>query len=133
MKKAKPNPAAKPAKGELNKACETGDTDAAKRLLDAGAEVNERGAKGMTPLLWASLNGKTSIVEKLIEKGAKLEDKDSSGLTPLDYAILFNEKTLEKILTLAAARQKTKEEKILERIADPSTKRRIIVKRPPKL
>lgn len=52
-------------------------------LLDAGADMNARDDRGLTPLHWASAMGHECVVEDLIAKGASLEIKSNSGFTPL--------------------------------------------------
>ena len=53
-------------------AASNGHTDIVKALLDKGADVNARGNKGSTALMFAAYNGHTDIVKSLIDKGAGL-------------------------------------------------------------
>ncbi|HJO09551.1 MAG TPA: ankyrin repeat domain-containing protein, partial [Verrucomicrobiota bacterium] len=55
---------------DIWEAASQGNTDAVKRHLEAGADVNAKGRDGRTPLHDAALRGQTEIVEQLIAKGA---------------------------------------------------------------
>ena len=50
-------------------------------LLDAGADVNVKDSKGISPLHWAFT---PEMVDFLVSKGAEPNAKTSAGLTPLD-------------------------------------------------
>lgn len=43
----------------------------AKILIDNGADVNEKGIGGHTPLFWAAMNGNASMARLLMENGAE--------------------------------------------------------------
>ena len=51
-------------------ACRNGHTDAARFLLDRGADVDARGFFGATALHWAALNGHADTVAFLLDQGA---------------------------------------------------------------
>jgi hypothetical protein len=58
-------------------------------LIDNGADPNERGIRGSTPLLYAAnsrMEGSAAMVRALIERGACPDVKDDDGLTPLHLA-----------------------------------------------
>jgi len=57
-------------KTELHWAAETDDIDAAKRLLDAGADIEAKTAWGATPLDWAATMGSAGVGDLLIARGA---------------------------------------------------------------
>ena len=59
----------------------------ARVLLDAGANVNQKAADGMTPLLLAEANGYEQLAIFLIEKGADPKSADPNGVTALHYSI----------------------------------------------
>jgi len=60
--------------------------DAAKTLLDAGADVNATRPTGETALHLAAQAGNVAMIQLLAEHGAKLDAKTMDGLTPLDFA-----------------------------------------------
>ena len=64
-----------------------GSVEAARYLLDRGAEVNGAGWDGAPPLHWAARRTVTAMVELLVERGADLSATDpKDGLTPLGWA-----------------------------------------------
>ena len=60
--------------------------DAAKLLVDLGADVNAVGDNGYTALHGAAYVGSDAIMQFLIDKGARTEVKDDFGQTPLSIA-----------------------------------------------
>jgi ankyrin repeat protein len=63
-----------------------GRTEIAKCLIEAGADVNERGARGNTPLINAAAQGDAEMVELLLSAGADPDLQDCDGETALDAA-----------------------------------------------
>ena len=51
-----------------------GDIDTVKKLINLGADINER-SNGMTPVMYAAKFNRADILELLISKGAKLKAK----------------------------------------------------------
>ena len=72
----------------LHLAARQGQIEAAKALLEAGADVNQRtiGDKA-TPMLVATINGHFDLAKVLLEKGADPNAAQHNGVTPL-YAAL---------------------------------------------
>lgn len=66
----------------LYKSSVFGDSEVAKILLSAGADVDAK-VNGSTPLAMASYQGYEAVVKVLIDGGADLEAKDPLGSTPL--------------------------------------------------
>ncbi len=66
-----------------------GDIEAIEKLIEYGADVNEK-SNGMTPLMFAARYNKVEIMKFLVSKGAKIKTKDSQGFTALKYAELSN-------------------------------------------
>ena len=67
------------------------DAQAAKRLLEAGADPNAANSRAETPLQWAAWSGSRAMVELLLGSGAKLHDRDAqplAGWTALHCAAL---------------------------------------------
>jgi uncharacterized protein len=90
--------------------------DIAKLLIAAGADVNASSRKegdslrGMTPLMFAVLDGRAELVDLLLERGANVNLRTPSGSTALSLA---KQSGLEEngglIRKLEAAEQKGKE------------------------
>lgn len=61
-----------------------GQTEVAKALIDAGADVDLQNNEGSTALLTAALFCHTEIVEALLDKGADKQIRNNMGSTALD-------------------------------------------------
>ncbi|MDJ0942638.1 MAG: ankyrin repeat domain-containing protein [Kiloniellales bacterium] len=72
--------------GPLHEAARNGDAEAAKRAVDAGAELEEADASGEPPLLIAALAGKKEVVRLLLDAGANVNAANKGGLTALHAA-----------------------------------------------
>lgn len=71
---------------QLINSARSGRVDEVKSLLDKGANINARDAKGQTALIWGIQN--IDIVRLLIEKGADMNVRDEyGGNTALMYAV----------------------------------------------
>ena len=57
-----------------------------RELIISGADVNDRVAKGGTPLHLAAYNGHSGVVRLLIEHGASVNARTDAGITPLEWA-----------------------------------------------
>jgi ankyrin repeat protein len=58
------------------------------RLLNAGAEVNERGVNGETPLMFAARDGSLQALNLLLKRGASINAKEAlRGTTALMWAV----------------------------------------------
>jgi ankyrin repeat protein len=72
----------------IHLAARQGHTDTLTALLDAGADLNQRGAGDRTtPLLIATINGHFDLAKVLLDKGADPNIAQDNGVTPL-YAAL---------------------------------------------
>ena len=82
---ANPN-GATPVTGDtpLHAAAAGGNTDAARALLEAGADVNASDTGGFAPLHFATSG---EMAKLLVEKGADLSKKSAQGDTPLFYQV----------------------------------------------
>jgi hypothetical protein len=65
-----------------------GQTEIARALIDAGADVNQRNNEGSTPLITAAFMCRTEIVEALLAAGADRNLANNGGSTPLDVVTL---------------------------------------------
>ena len=72
---------------ELMMAALEADIPTARRLIEAGADVNETDNSQSTPLMWAVHSGDTDIVNFFIAEGAIINAKAYQGATALILAI----------------------------------------------
>jgi ankyrin repeat protein len=68
-------------------AAREGATDAARALIEAGADLNAPDPNDMTPLMMAITNGQIGVAQLLVEKGADVRAPDWYGRTPLWAAV----------------------------------------------
>lgn len=95
----------------LEQAAAKGNVSEMRKLLDGGADVNEKEPfSGYTPLHWATDNGHSDAVALLLERGASVNVQNESGDTPLHVAALFGHKSIIQILVDAGANLKVKNE-----------------------
>ena len=66
-----------------------GDFDTVKKLVDLGADVNQKSI-GMTPAMYAAKYNRVEILKFLISRGANLKLKSDVGYTAKRYAELSN-------------------------------------------
>ncbi|CAE7856522.1 ANKRD50, partial [Symbiodinium microadriaticum] len=71
------------------------------KLLDKGAEKEDRDEAGRTVLALASAAGRSEVVKLLLERKAEVEAPDRAGLTPLHWAAKEGHKK-EVVLLLEA-------------------------------
>jgi uncharacterized protein len=72
----------------IHRAVEIGDLDQLERNLDFGADVNEVGPNGLTPLHVAAQKGSQVMSRILVTHGADLSALDPQGHTPLIKALI---------------------------------------------
>ncbi len=82
-----PPGAANPPYSPLLLAVQGSHVPAARRLLQAGADVEVRNAAGWTPLMLAAYSGNLPLVRLLLENKASLDASDRSGWTALTAAV----------------------------------------------
>jgi ankyrin repeat protein len=68
---------------DLIDASKAGEVSRVETLLAAGAEVNGKGANGVTPLFGAAVSGHLDVVKALLAAGADVNAKTVSGFTAL--------------------------------------------------
>jgi ankyrin repeat protein len=68
-------------------AARAGLLDAAKLLIESGADVNKADPNGITPLLMAITNGQLPVAQWLVERGANPQAADWYGRTPIWAAV----------------------------------------------
>ncbi len=73
-------------------------------LLDAGADVNDRGNKaGVSPLSVAAEEGHAEVAKVLIDRGAEIELAEQNGYTPLTRALWRGQQQVIAVLRAAGA------------------------------
>lgn len=84
---------------KLITACQTGDIEKAKTLIENGANVNYKNYYTYKALTHASLNGYEEIVNLLIKAGANIDNEERNGWTALMFASKYgHEKVVETLL-----------------------------------
>ncbi|OIQ27912.1 MAG: hypothetical protein BM564_10960 [Bacteroidetes bacterium MedPE-SWsnd-G2] len=74
-----------------------GDIQTVKKLIDMGADVNQK-SNGMTPAMYAAKFNRVEILKLLVENGAKLDRKSDIGLTAEKYAKQTNAKDALEVI-----------------------------------
>lgn len=75
--------------GNLMEVARIGDYLAVDRYLGEGADVNCRDKNGLTPLIWAAIQGHEEVVSLLLDRGGDLEAKNHNGDTTLMWASIM--------------------------------------------
>jgi ankyrin repeat protein len=77
-----------------------GPIDAVKALLDAGADVNAKDIRGMTPLMFAVSSEVQDpvLVKLLLTRGARMDERSAAGETALDWARKFGRRPVIALL-----------------------------------
>jgi quinoprotein dehydrogenase-associated probable ABC transporter substrate-binding protein len=85
-------------------ASQNGKVEAARVLVDAGADVNVPVAKGgYTPLMLAAVSGSSDLADALIKHGARVNAVNSGGVTALMIAAAGNHSGVAALLLKAGA------------------------------
>eukprot|EP00730_Choanoeca_flexa_P003536 TRINITY_DN11436_c0_g1_i7.p1 TRINITY_DN11436_c0_g1~~TRINITY_DN11436_c0_g1_i7.p1 ORF type:complete len:1037 (+),score=146.90 TRINITY_DN11436_c0_g1_i7:46-3111(+) len=96
----------------LQLACFNGHLDIAIILLDAGAEINNKGTAHLTPLHLASHAGRERIVALLLRKGANIDERDDMHRSALCLAIMNDHVATVSLLTKAGAKLDSVEKRV---------------------
>jgi uncharacterized protein len=81
-----------------------GHVDAARLLIDRGADVQSRTVQGFTPLMFAAREPNLDMVRLLVDRGARLDDSADDGSTPLLVATVRGHVDTAKYLLDRGAR-----------------------------
>jgi len=65
-----------------------GNQEITERLIAAGANLEDTGYQGMTPLMEAARTGQTRIARLLLLRGAKIDATDNLGRTAISWAAI---------------------------------------------
>ncbi len=89
-----PAPVAKPVlqgiSRNLHEAVVGGDFEAARRLLDQGADIEAKDpGSGASPLHYAVMKGRMDMIDLLLSRGADVNSRTRNGTTPLHTAALY--------------------------------------------
>lgn len=95
----KPPKGAEYFRSALHCAVAGGSLDAAKLLVDHGADIDALDSEGATPLLTAVARGRMDIAEYLVEKGCDLDAKDTFlSRSPLHGAAIMGHSELASLM-----------------------------------
>jgi len=103
----------------LEDAINLGDSDAVRKLLADGADINinVRGDSGDTALIRAARNGNTEVLRALLEAGADTNHRNEAGESALDVAI-ENPEVTEAITSFDPEECRKWRDKVRERFSD---------------
>jgi len=87
----------------LVKASGNGDIETVNKLLNQGADIEEKTNRRYTPLSAAAVNGKLEMVKLLLDRGADVNSQNSFGFTALHCAALENQTDAIKLLIARGA------------------------------
>ncbi|MDD5168899.1 MAG: ankyrin repeat domain-containing protein, partial [Syntrophales bacterium] len=83
-------------------AAKNGDTETVRTLIDRGADINQQGRFGYTPLMWALEGGHTGAAILLINRGADVKIRTESGYSALSKAAAGQSRIVQLLLDKGA-------------------------------
>ena len=95
--------AAQAASADLAAVIKSDDRDAALKLIQAGADVNQAQADGTTALHWAVYRVDPDLVKALLARGARPNATNRFGSSPLAEAATLGDAGIVKLLLAAGA------------------------------
>ncbi len=72
-------------------------------LIDRGADLEQRGEWGMTPLIRSAYQGNEEMVSALLQAGADIHARDQNGMTALTWAVRKKMDNVTALLLSAGA------------------------------
>lgn len=94
----------KPPAGKLIEAARSDDKYEVTRLLNRGADINERDEQGNTALYHAANRGYTELARLLAERGANIDTRNKAGDTPIMGAVLGYSSSRDAVIRLLASK-----------------------------
>lgn len=88
---------------DWEEAVKNGDVQAARTLLDEGADINALDRYGQTALMIAAHKGHLELTQLLVERGANLNHSAKSKLTALMLTVFSNQPAITSMLIRAGA------------------------------
>lgn len=82
----------------LAEAAKSRDTQALKTHINSGANLNIRDESGMTPFMWATLNGDVEMAREIVRKGGRASFMNEDGETMQELAQPNMAETLKQIM-----------------------------------
>ncbi|MFN2099579.1 ankyrin repeat domain-containing protein [Altererythrobacter sp. MF3-039] len=83
---------------DLVAAIMAGEMDNADHMIATGANIDQAGEGGVTPLIAAALTGANGLAARLLEMGADSAAKDDAGNNALAYALQQENEALVTLL-----------------------------------
>lgn len=78
--------------------CFKGYKELAEKLINAGADINQRNNQGATALTFAATFGHIEIARLLLDKGADVRARDVRGKSPLEHAVIQENEEMVTLL-----------------------------------
>ena len=95
----KPTPIALVAPASLHAVVAKGDFDAARKLVEQGADIEAKDpGTGASVLHYAVMRGNPDILKYLFGKGVDVNSRTKNGTTPLHTAVLYNRYEVAEML-----------------------------------
>ena len=79
----------------LMRASATGNKGAVIEFLNEGFDVNQKGPRDSTALMFAASGGHYDVVKVLVEHGAEIDAKEEGGWDALEHAAHLNDDMAE--------------------------------------
>ena len=95
---------------DIWRACEVGDLERVRQIIEDGQNVNRGNSYGTTPLILAARSGRDQVVRELVRAGADVNGKDNNKQTALHKASSCGHSSVVKTLTEAGANLNVQDE-----------------------
>jgi len=88
----------------LHLAAQSGNLSGARRLIEAGEQVDARDSRSMTPLHYAAIRGHVEVATLLLDRGADPNARAEGAMTPLHFAGMLGSPEMIGLLTRRGSR-----------------------------